>query len=224
MRLGAASRVALVLAALIVPAVAGNALSLSSIDARAGLLWLGSARTGQVIAPSPLLNDAGVTLPLSLSRSFSLAPEIDVFGTQYQTAPGGTRSIPTEIEAPSAVWLLSVAVVPAIRYELHFGRRLAWGMEAAPAVVFHIPTVSWGVTSAQVRSITSYFYQEGRFFYPEAGTFFLWQPFASLGLEVRLRAFLPVFHLWDGAGLPFYDQLLVGGSIGLRFRIGGGSR
>lgn len=207
-------------ALLLLPLACTNALSLSTIDARAGILWLGSAGDGQVIAPSPILNDWGVSLPINFGRSFSIVPEVDLTGTQYQLDSSGTRAIPTEIEYRSAVWFLSVLVDPALRYTFHPTKTLAWGFTVAPAFVFRIPVVSWGSGAQQESTMLGYFYGKGRYFYPEAGAFFLWQLLPSIGLEVRLRSFFPVFHLWDGDGQPFYDQLMGGGSIGLRFRLG----
>lgn len=200
------------------PVVAGNALSLSSVDVRSGILWLGSSGGGQVVAPSPFLNVWGVSLPLNFNSSIALVPEIDLFGTQYQLF--GSRAIPTEIEFRSSVWLLNVIVDPAVRYQIRLSKSLTWGVELSPAFVFHIPTVSWDLTSQQIGQITGYFYSLGRFIYPEAGTSLSYQLLPNIGLEVRLRSFFPIFHLWDGEGLPFYDQLMVDGSIGLRFKIG----
>jgi hypothetical protein len=32
--------------------------------------------------------------------------------------------------------------------------------------------------------------------------------------------FFPIFHLWDGEGLPLYDQLMVQLSFGFLFNVG----
>lgn len=219
-RLATAGRRSLVLALLLLslPLAAGNALSLSTVDVRSGILWLGSSGDGQVVAPSPVLNVWGVSLPLSISSSFVLVPEIDFFGTQYQLY--GSRAIPTEIEYRSSVWLLDVLVDPAVRYQIRLSKSLTWGLELSPAFIFHIPTVSWDLSSQQIGQITGYFYSRGRFFYPEVGTSLLYQLLPNIGLEFRVRSFFPIFHLWDGEGLPFFDQLMIDGSIGLRFKIG----
>ena len=189
-----------------------------TIDARTGLLWLGNAGNGQVVAPSPLLNYWGASVPLNINSRFSVVPELDLFGTQYQLL--GTRGIPTEIEYASQVWMLSLLLDPEVRYTLPISKALAWGVSLSPAFIFRIPTVSWSISSADIGAITKYLYAKGRFFYPAVGTFFDWQVLPSIALEVRIRSFFPVFHLWDGEGLPFYDQLMVDGSIGLRFSIG----
>lgn len=202
----------------VLPASFASALSVPTIDARTGLLWLGNAGNGQVVAPSPLLNYWGASVPLNINSRFSVVPELDLFGTQYQLL--GTRGIPTEIEYASQVWMLSLLLDPEVRYTLPISKALAWGVSLSPAFIFRIPTVSWSISSADIGAITKYLYAKGRFFYPAVGTFFDWQVLPSIALEVRIRSFFPVFHLWDGEGLPFYDQLMVDGSIGLRFSIG----
>ncbi len=163
----------------------------------------------------------GVSVPITLSSSFALVPELDLFGTQYQLVGSGPRAIPTEIEYKSSVFMLGVLFDPAIRYTLPITKVLSWGVSLSPAFLLRIPTQSWDLTSQQIATATSYFYAQERFFYPSTGTFFLWQVYPNIGLEVRLRAFFPVFHLWDGEGLPFYDQLIIDGSIGFRFALGG---
>lgn len=203
---------------LLLPVFGLNALSLSTIDAHAGILWLGSAGDGQVIAPSPLLNDWGISLPVNFSSTISVVPEVDLFGTQYQLL--GSRAVPTEIEYRSSVWLLDVLFDPAVRFQFHPSKRFTWGLSVGPALIFHVPTVSWDLTSQQISQITGYFYAKERFIYPETGAFLLWQVLPRIGLEFRVRSFFPIFHLWDGEGLPFYDQLMIDGSVGLRFSIG----
>ena len=203
---------------LVVPALMGSTLSLSTLDARTGLLWLGNAGNGTVVAPGPFLHYWGASLPLSLSGAFSLVPELDLYGTQYQLL--GARAIPTEIEYKSSVFMLGVLLDPEFRYTFTISKLLAWGFTASPMFVFRIPTLSWDLGSTDISSITKYLYAKARFFYPGVGGFFDWQVFPNIGLEVRVRSFFPVFHLWDGEGLPFYDQLMIDGSIGLRFQIG----
>jgi len=33
-----------------------------------------------------------------------------------------------------------------------------------------------------------------------------------------VRAFYPIFHIWDGENLPFLDQLMIAGSLGFSIR------
>jgi hypothetical protein len=66
----------------------------------------------------------------------------------------------------------------------------------------------------------SWFYGSGRFFYPETRFFLRWHVTEPVDLLVNLRAFYPVFHLWDGSGQPFWDQLMVSFGIGFGIKLG----
>ena len=63
-------------------------------------------------------------------------------------------------------------------------------------------------------------YGSGRFFYPETRFFLRWHVTEPVDLLVNLRAFYPVFHLWDGSGQPFWDQLMVSFGIGFGIKLG----
>ena len=206
-------------ALLLLPAAFAGALTLSTIDVRAGIPWLGVDGQGQVVAPPPLMYEYGISLPLNLNGTFAIVPEIDLFGTQYQLVGSGPRSIPTEVEYASSVWMLGIVVSPAVRFQLHVAKTLDWGMSLSPSIILHVPTTSYDLTSAQIGTITSYLYSKGRFFLPSAATFLDWQVLPKISLEFRVRSFFPIFHLWDGERLAFYDQLMIDGTLGIRFAL-----
>ncbi len=194
----------------------------STVDVRAGLLWLGNTAlpSGGQGAPSPLLNDIGVSVPLGLGPRFSIMPEVDFFAFQYQLATNGTQVVPTEIEYANSVELVTVMVDLAARYEIPINKTMSWGLIAAPVFLLRIPTQAWGTGVDNIGTITGYFYNAGRFFYPELGSFLYVQILPRIGLELRVRSFFPIFHLWDGEGDPFYDQMMVDATLGFCFAVG----
>ncbi|HTP60218.1 MAG TPA: hypothetical protein VMM82_14950, partial [Spirochaetia bacterium] len=66
----------------------------------------------------------------------------------------------------------------------------------------------------------SYFFAEGRFFYPETRLFLRWTMSPSITFIFNLRAFYPLFHAWDGSGQPFLDQAMGAVDIGVGFKLG----
>ncbi len=207
---------ALLFAAFLAPA---GALTVKAIEARAGLLWLGnSSREG---APSPLLDTIGVAVPFAITPALSFAPELDITGTQYQLQvySDPTRAVPTEIEFANSVWYLGLLLDLPLRYSFPLSKQTAIGVGVSPAFMLRIPTVSWGTGGADAGVMSGYFYSKLRFFYPSAQVFFDWQVLSGLALEFRLRGFFPIFHLWDGEGLPFWDQMMIDGNIGFRFSL-----
>jgi hypothetical protein len=215
-------------ALLLLPALGAQALSVHvpTVDVRAGMMWIGNypgpsvtVPGGGTGAPSPLPNDIGVSVPLNFGSHFYLSPEMDFYSFQYQLANDGVTVVPTEIETAPYVNLLTIVLDLPVRYEFRINESLSWGVQLGPALLFHIPT-GWGTGVNDYGTIAGYFYHEVRFFYPEAGAFFLWQALPRIGLELRVRSFFPIFHLWDRSGASFADQLIIDGSVGLRFSIG----
>ena len=90
------------------------------------------------------------------------------------------------------------------------------GAAAGPALSVKIPLIPHGEDPSS--DVASYFFGSGRFLYFELKTYFDWNVTDWLGLTIRIRTLLPIFHLWDGEGSPFYDQLIAGGGVGLRLR------
>jgi hypothetical protein len=68
-------------------------------------------------------------------------------------------------------------------------------------------------------SALAWFYGSGRFFYPETRFFLRWHISDPVDLLVNLRVFYPVFHIWDGANQPFWDQLMVSTGVGFGIRL-----
>ena len=206
----------LMFAALLVPA---GALSVKSIEARAGLLWLGNSSTEG--APSPLLDTVGIALPITITPAISIAPELDFTGTQYQLQvySDPTRAVPTEIEFANSVWYLGILLDLPFRYTFPLSKQTALGFGVSPAFLLRIPTVSWGTGGSEAGAMSAYLFGKGRFFYPSAQVFFDWQVLSGLALEFRLRGFFPIFHIWDGEGLPFWDQMMIDGNVGFRFSL-----
>lgn len=190
------------------------------MDVHWGLIWIGNAE--EEGAPSPLLPTLGVSLPVYFAPFFFLDPGMDFYGTSYQLSETGSgKAVPTEIEYANYIWYLIMRLDIPAGFRFNFSDNLAAGVTAGPSFLFRIPLIAWG-DCAQSGStcreeMGSYFYCSGRFFYPEAGLFFIWKMFNKAALLIEAKTFFPLFHAWDGEEVPFYDQFMVAGSVGLRF-------
>jgi hypothetical protein len=219
-------------------------LDLPGIDISGGPLWIGNGagiersytdENGDTVrndnpatepegGPSPLLMAGGVGLPLEFTDLLSLEPELSFFGTQYQLADqaatdGSTvpKAVPTEIEYAASLWVLTVMVNVPFRLTFHPVDKISLGGGIHTALLFRIPTLGWGGDDLDRASIAAYFYKKLRFYYPGAGFFLNWKFSERLGFHFRLAALFPIFHLWDGENIKFYDQLMLLGRVGLRF-------
>jgi hypothetical protein len=65
-----------------------------------------------------------------------------------------------------------------------------------------------------------WFFGMGRFLYPETRLFMRWHATEQVDLLVNVRAFYPLFHLWDGLAQPFIDQFMLSVGLGFSIRLG----
>ena len=72
----------------------------------------------------------------------------------------------------------------------------------------------------QQNAALSYFFSMGRFFYPETRFFLRWQISDPVALTFNLRAFYPLFHLWDGLSQSFFEQFMLSGGLGFGIQLG----
>lgn len=177
------------------------------------VLWLGNSDTDS--APSPLLGVVGIGVRFTLSDTFSFQPELGLYGMEYFYRDG--KAYPAEIEYKDAVGVIGILLDPLLyyRYPLR-GETLVLNGGFGPAFSFKVPLVPHG--DAPTQEVGSYFLSSGRFLYLELRGTLDWTITRALGLSIRIRTLLPVYHLWDGEGVPFYDQLFLGAGIGLRIK------
>jgi hypothetical protein len=163
----------------------------------------------------------GASLPIQLSRPFFIEPVIEFYGWPY--AWTGKSAVPTSSEDGYGFFIfgtiislqggLSYPVSPAVS----LGGSV--GLDFVIRFPFELQNNSSKVQSDE-GSAMGYFYGSGRFFYPETRFFVRWNLNDSIGLLINLRAWYPVFHLWDGEGLPFLDQFMFSAGLGFAVRIG----
>ena len=200
-----------------------SALSVTDIDVRLGLMWIGNAYTVdssgnavQFSAVSPLTGTVGIDLGIPLSSSLTFRPGLDLFGIQYYETPGG-KVVPTSIEAPNALLMIDALVSLPVVYTWNLGNSWSLSAGASPSLLFRIPFIPYG--DPDVGAITAYMYKSLRFFYPEIQGSLLYDFQKRFQFGITLRGLAPIFHLWDGEGVAFWDQLMVSGILFLRFSL-----
>ena len=210
-------RVALALMIVCAVAAPGFALSINELDVNASLMVIGSTSSyGDV---SPIVQLFGVSLPLKLSGPFFLEPMIEFFGTDYEWSPDAT-AVPAQIEAATGFWTFGTLI------SLHAGARFAVspkvsiGGSVGADFLLRFPLELFNAGATGEGSALNYFFAKGRFFYPETEFSVLWQVSEPIGLIFNLRAFYPLFHLWDRMGQPFLDQFMFAGGLGIAIRLG----
>jgi len=209
-------------------------LAVSEVSINPGLLWIMATETvgTEYAAPGPVLTTLGASLPLRIWDPFFVEPMLDFWMTTYEYT--ASRAVPTEYETNKGFLVLAALL------SLQAGARwtVAERMEAQPDgssklmerlelggalgfdFLFRLPldynggTATTAERTAGAASAVSYFYGAGRFFYPETRFFASWRLSPGFGVNFNVRALWPLFHAWDGEGLPFYDQMQIAGNLG----------
>lgn len=203
-------------------AVSAPALSIPGIDLFGGLVFVGNGHSEG--GPSPLLGYFGVGMPVEINENMYFGPELSMFSTQYQMTSDRSKAVPTEVEFSDSLWMVSLLLDTSFRYLFKVSETLFLGPSAHLGFIFRIPIIGYGLaapgsTDPTYRtSIVSYYYSQFRFFLPGAGFRIYWTAFERLGFLFRLTGYFPIFHLWDGEGAPIYDQMIVSGTVGVRFQ------
>ncbi len=205
------------------------ALSLTEVDVNVGLLFIGSSPPPGYGAPSPLLQTIGVSFPMSLGGPWYMEPTIEFFGTNYEwTAAAGStvsRAVPATIEAAAGFFTLGTIITCQFGGMWPVAPTVKLGGSLGLDFVLRFPLELSNNDSTSVAGrgpALSYFFGAGRFLLPETRFVVRWQVFEPVALVFTLRGMYPVFHLWDGEGLPFYDQLMTALDLGFAIKLGGG--
>jgi hypothetical protein len=213
-------RVKVIVAALLLTGIPALtfALSVSELDANVGLLFIGSAPPSGYGAPSPLVQTIGVSLPLRSKGPFFLEPSVEFFDTYYEWT--GTRAVPTREE--SGIGFFTIGTLLSLQSGLLYSVSKSIDLGGALGVDFLIRfPFEFQNTDTDTSDSLMYFYTQGRFIYPETRFITRWHVTDGVTLAFTLRALYPLFHLWDGEGLPFYDQFMTALDIGFVIGLGG---
>ena len=168
-------------------------------------------------APSPIINMLGGGTVIPLQQKFSIAPSIDIYSAYYNWVSG--RAVPAMDESRTAVVLGAILDVP-VNYTIDFTPIHRLILSGGPAFVIRAGVLANAVPATEqpsVNSIGSYFWDKGRFFYPEVGISYSYAAASWVRFGATARVMFPVFNWWSGEGLSGADNMIVGGGIWLSF-------
>ena len=213
------AKVVIAVIAALLAASSLSALSMDELDVNFGLIYIGTANPG-ALGPSILTPLYGVSLPMQLNAPFFIEPMLEFFTTYYRWT--GTDVAPAAMETGDGFLTLGTLL------SLHGGAR--WAVSPAVTVGgsvgidfllrFPIEFLMADQNSAANTSAgLGWFFGAARFIYPEARAFLKWQVTNTIGLVFNLRAWLPLYKLWDTPSYPFPDQFMFEGGVGLALKL-----
>jgi hypothetical protein len=198
----------------------GYALSISELDANAGLLRIGSVPPPATGGPSPIVQYIGVSIPMALPSPFFLEPNLEFFSTYYEWT--GTRAVPTSYEAGPGFFTLAGILGIQGGASFPISEKISLGGSFGLDFLMRFPFDFSGDNAQRTAGMDPslrYFFGQGRFFYPDARFFVRWQLSDWLTLLFNVRTFFPLFHLWDQESLPFIDQFMISAGLGFGIRL-----
>jgi len=209
-----------VLFVVLVAAIPASALTVDELDINAGLIFIGTTDAGAT-GPSPIVPIFGASLPMGITGPFFVEPMLEFFGTYYLWT--GTNVAPASAEWGTGFFTIGTLLSfhAGIRYDVTPVLRLggSLGLDFLLRFPFEFQNSTSGDVADQ-SSALGYFFSEGRFFYPETRFFLRWQISDPFALTVNLRAYYPLFHLWDGLSQSFLEQFMFSGELGFGVRLG----
>lgn len=176
------------------------------------MMFLGN--TAENTAPSPLLFTPGVTLPYVYMDIFEFQGTYRVWGTQYELTD--TRIYPSELENRDYL-VLALQADSIAGIHLPIGEKVTFYAGGGLTVLFRFPFDLFPEEDSGGGSAFTFLYDKARFIYPVISTGIQWKYRDNMGIGFTYKLLLPLFHAWDGEGLPFSDQMIMDFDIGIRF-------
>ena len=198
---------------LFVAAQLSFALSITEIDPTVGIMYIGNSA-----GISPVVQTIGASMMLRGDGPFFLEPTLDFFYTYYDAS--GPRTVPAPYESGTGMFTLGALATFQAGLLYPVSKSVEIGGALGFDLLIRVP-IELQNTNIDPGAAMAYFYGMARFIYPESRFIFRWRVADGVGLIFTLRAMYPLFHLWDGEGLPFYDQLMAAFDLGFAISVGG---
>lgn len=171
-------------------------------------------------APSPVAAELlGVSVPMQFSDILYFEPGLRFFAMNVYLDPTTYKPVPAAIETADRVSVLGCELRPELGAIFHVGEGLELGVTGAPAFLFRFPITAYDAAGDTEKSVIFQYYLSSlRFVDLYVGGFFTWNFSEDTAIKIKVGTDLPVYHLWDGEVVAFYDQLRVTPEISLLWR------
>ncbi len=179
-----------------------------------GLIFLGNSE--EYSAPNPvILQGLGATFPVYQIDALTIEIGGLFYGTQYQWTDN--RASPADIERANNFFVLAMQIDGRVAYEWQLSDQVGIGVAGGLSLVFRIPLFAFDNGEQYRSDMTAYFFDMARFLYPRADFFVDWGIVEGLELRFTVQALVPIYNLWIGEGLPFWDGGMIQGIVSLHF-------
>jgi len=211
--------------ALALCAMAITPASALDIEAAAGRFGVAIIFNGSGVAgtSNQVVNTIGGSMALAIRKGYflDLQPTLDFYWTNYEWS--GTQAVPTQVEkgASNNAFVVGVMLSLPFTATMHFTDRMGGSASIGPALVmraaFANDDTDPALMASNLASIVSYFWSDGRWFYPTASARFEVYLQQNFTFAFSARGFLQLANLWtdspsffDGSILQITMAMLIG--------------
>jgi hypothetical protein len=201
-----------------------------ALEARFGsVLWSGFAWPSGSVATNgingknflyPTIPILGVGVRIGLGQYMRLSPSIDFVFDEYVYRADLDRAFRTQEMTGKSVGplatVMGIMVGVPLWFDLAVSDRAVFSL--APGVAFYPRfAISALDGSSNIDKITTDLNKDARWLYPQTGLAFHYALTDWFSAGVQIQVMYPIYHLWSSDGLPFYDAMMVTGTIGFDF-------
>ncbi len=191
---------------------------MEGVEGQLGWLWYGNGEESP-LTPSPLVASVGLALPFPLGDHLIFYPDLGFSVIDYYWRAEAGRAVPAEIATKDRMTVLQLLLNPSLVYLFDVAPKVSLGGRFSPSLLFRIPLYGHDQGAETRDELVSYFYGQGRFFYPSLGPELRWRYSETVVCRVYVQLHWPLHHLWDGETEPLWDQMMITGGLGLLIRI-----
>ncbi|HUW40384.1 MAG TPA: hypothetical protein VMV90_05200 [Rectinemataceae bacterium] len=157
----------------------------------------------------------GLTLPFRPGSRWSFEPTADFYWANFGLVAG--KAVPVDIGDRDAFVVGAILDAPVFyTFDMRPPWKLSLGAGLAINARYGFIAVS-GVSSSTVDAINGYFWSGGRFIMPSTLARAVYNLTRHIDFGFTALAYWPIFNLWAGTGLSFFDQGIFGGSLVVRY-------
>ena len=189
----------------------------NALSVEAGLLFVGNAEPDS--APSPVVQTLGLSFAVYEGALALVTTGVHVFGTLNQLVEAVPLPVELEVPGQTWIWVLNGAIELLAGFKLTLGDLAQVGFLVGPSVLLRYPLFASEDAEDDKNAASRYYYDVGRFFYPEAGLFLRWKMSEGLAVSISMRGYFPAYHLWHRSDLPLWHEMLVAARIGFHVRL-----
>lgn len=170
-------------------------------------------------APNPVILMLGASVPMTFTDILYFEPGLRFYSTRV-VLDSTYKPVPAAIETRNRISVLNCELRPEVGAVFNITDNIMLGVTGAPVFTFRFPVIAYddAVGTDQKKVVREYYFSAARFLGFYAGGMFSWTFAEDTALRLKIGTNLPVYHIWDGEEIAFYDQLMIEPEMGIVFR------